>query len=191
MTEGNTGQDQENEDPPSGYQVQGETFLSPELMTRFVNQINQDAPNVANYYLELGETYGIRGDIAFAQAIHETNYFRFTGVVKPEQNNYAGIGATGPNNSGASFDTPKQGVRAHIQHLYAYASTNSLPNGEKLVDPRFDMVTRGSAPTWISLNGKWAVPGNSYGQMILDIYKRMLDFSINEFNRIKQEVDEE
>lgn len=193
MTEGNSeqGQEQENEAPIKGYSILGETFLSPELMMRFVKDINQDAPDVAKHYLNIGETYGIRGDIAFAQAIHETDYFRFTGVVKPDQNNYAGIGATGPDNPGASFTSPEQGVRAHIQHLYAYASTNSLPKGEKLVDPRFDLVTRGSAPTWTSLNGKWAVPGDSYGQMILDIYKRILDLSINEFNRIKQEVDEE
>ncbi|WP_279401888.1 glucosaminidase domain-containing protein [Piscibacillus salipiscarius] len=157
-------------------------------MQRFVKEINQDAPNLANYYLNLGKKYNIRGDIAFAQAIHETDYFRFTGVVKPDQNNYAGIGATGPDNPGASFDSPEQGVRAHIQHLYAYASTKPLPKGEKLVDPRFDLVTRGSAPTWIGLNGKWAVPGDNYGQMILTIYQKMIDFSVNELNQIRNKL---
>ena len=49
----------------------------------------------------------MRGDIAFAQAILETDYFRFTGVVKAHQNNFCGLGSTGPDNPGATFDTPQ------------------------------------------------------------------------------------
>jgi N-acetylmuramoyl-L-alanine amidase len=40
------------------------------------------------------------------------------------------------------------------------------------VDPRFSLVTRGSAKNWTDLNGKWAVPGTTYGQSILSVYKR-------------------
>lgn len=166
----------------------GPTFLSPELMDRFVKTVNPDAPKLANYYLTFGEYYGIRGDIAFAQAIHETNFFRFTGVVKPGQDNFAGIGATGPDNPGASFQTPEEGVLAQMQHLYAYATTRPLPNQYPVVDPRFHLVPRGSAPTWTGLNGKWAVPGTTYGQSILDLYNRMVQYSIQTLETIRGEA---
>ncbi|MFC0561963.1 hypothetical protein [Halalkalibacter alkalisediminis] len=88
------------------------------------------------------------------------------------------MGASGPNDPGASFATPREGVLAHIQHLFAYASTNPLPDKYPLVDPRFDLVKRGSANTSISLNGKWAVPGHNYGQSILNLYERIIQSSM-------------
>ena len=163
---------------PSGFTILGPTFLSPEHMNLFVKKINPNAPELGSYYLTFGEYYGIRGDVAFAQAILETNYFRFTGDVQPEQNNFAGLGATGNHVRGASFTTPEEGVLAHLQHLYAYATKRNLPGQYPLVDPRFDLVDRGSAPTWVALNGKWAVPGKDYGQNILDIYERMIHTTI-------------
>ncbi|RPF53450.1 N-acetylmuramoyl-L-alanine amidase [Aquisalibacillus elongatus] len=178
----------EEPDDTNGYAIQGDTMLSPELMNRFVKVFNSDAIEIAEYYLHFGERYGIRGDIAFAQALHETNYFKFTGVVQPDQNNYAGIGATSDENPGASFESPEEGVLAHIQHLYAYATSQALPDDAPLVDPRFDLVTRGSAPSWTDLNGKWAVPGDNYGQSILDIYTRMVDFAIETLENTKDQI---
>lgn len=154
--------------------IMGGIFLSAEQLNSFVNKTNPQAIKLGNYYVNLGSYYGIRGDIAFAQAILETDYFRFTGVVQPHQNNFAGIGSTGPDDSGAIFKNPSDGVLAHIQHLFAYASQSPLPNQYPLVDPRFHLVKRGSAPHWVDLNGKWAVPGGNYGQTILNIYNRML-----------------
>ena len=89
----------------------------------------------------------------------------------PTQNNYAGIGALNGNAKGqaATFPDPRTGVRAQIQHLKAYASKAALVNG--CVDPRFSLVTRGSAQyvEWLGAsdnpNGKgWAVPGKGYGK---------------------------
>lgn len=157
--------------------IKGAVHLTPEQMNQYVKSVNPDALSIADYYSEFGKYYGIRGDMAFAQSLLETNYFKFTGIVKKEQNNFAGIGATGPDNPGISFDTPKDGVLAQIQHLFAYATNDPLPNKYPLVDPRFDRVDRGSAPTWIDLNGKWAVPGDTYGQSILRIYDEMKNFS--------------
>ena len=62
------------------------------------------------------------------------------------------------------------GVEAHIQHLYAYATTADLPEGCELVDPRFKYVKRGIAPLWKDLNGRWAVPGDGYGESIIADY---------------------
>ncbi|HEU5141119.1 MAG TPA: N-acetylmuramoyl-L-alanine amidase [Bacillales bacterium] len=157
--------------------ILGDLSISAQDMDAYALHMNPDAPRLGQYYADFGRHYGIRGDIAFAQALHETNYFRFTGIVNPEQNNYCGLGATDPKHSGASFPTPQSGVLAHIQHLYAYASTQSLPEGYPLVDPRFKLVDRGSAKTWVALNGKWAVPGNQYGQSILRNYEQMLEFT--------------
>jgi hypothetical protein len=158
-------------------------------MNLFAKSVNPNAPELGSYYSSLGAYYGIRGDIAFAQALLETNYFRFTGDVHPEQNNYAGIGATGGGNSGTSFKTPEEGVLAQIQHLYAYASTQPLPDKCPLVDPRFNLVTRGSAPTWADLNGKWAVPGNDYGQTILNLYGNMITFAKQHLDGVQNEIN--
>ncbi|WP_226682714.1 N-acetylmuramoyl-L-alanine amidase [Sutcliffiella horikoshii] len=163
---------------PKGLSIEGTSVLKAEELDAFVKTINPNAPLLGEYYIELGEAYNVRGDVAFAQAIHETNYFRFTGTVKPGQNNYAGIGATGGEVRGATFATPEEGVLAHIQHLYAYANRKPLPTTYSKVDPRFDLVTRGIAPGWINLNGRWAVPGTQYGQLILKIYEKMLEETI-------------
>jgi len=135
---------------------------------------NPTAPRLAQIYLDIAPRLGVRGDLAYAQALHETDYFRYTGIVKPEQNNYAGIGATGPGNPGASFTTPEEGVLAHLQHLYAYASTAPLPAGMVKADPHFDLVQRGSATRIGDLNGKWAIPRADYGQMVDWILSELL-----------------
>ncbi|AXF57369.1 N-acetylmuramoyl-L-alanine amidase [Salicibibacter kimchii] len=155
--------------------IMGETVLMSQELDAFVKTINPDAPILGLYYIDFGHYYGIRGDIAYAQALHETDYFRFTGVVDEEQNNFGGIGATDDDNPGATFETKAIGVLAQLQHLFAYASTDPLPSAYPLYDPRFDLVERGSATTWEGLNGKWAVPGETYGQMILNLYERMVE----------------
>lgn len=127
------------------------------------------------YYLE-GGLEGIRPDLAFAQALHETGNFNYGGDVIPLQNNYCGLGTTGGGVKGAWFPSPEIGVRAQMQHLLAYTSTRSPVMS--VVDPRYELVKRsdkfGQSSTWTSLNGKWAVPGNSYGQMILQIHEKIV-----------------
>lgn len=131
---------------------------------------------LAQMFLEEGKAEGIRGDIAFAQSLKETGFFKYGGIVLPSQNNYAGIGALNGNGKGeaATFPSPRIGVRAQIQHLKAYASKKALVN--PCVDPRFHLVTRGSAPyvEWMGAadnpNGKgWAVPGKGYGKSVLEL----------------------
>ena len=180
--------DEVNVNSDGGYAILGQTYLSPHHMNQYVKEINADAIELGQYYLTFGAYYGIRGDIAFAQAMHETDYFRFTGVVKPEQNNFAGIGATGPDNPGSSFDTPRDGVLAHLQHLYAYATDEPLPKEYPLIDPRFDLVDRGSAPTWVNLNGRWAVPGDNYGQSILGLYEKMIKSTIQHLEEVLEDI---
>ena len=44
-----------------------------------------------------------------------------SGDVKPEQNNFAGLGATGNGVRGESFKDVETGVRAHLEHFMLYA----------------------------------------------------------------------
>ncbi|HLN62840.1 MAG TPA: N-acetylmuramoyl-L-alanine amidase, partial [Symbiobacteriaceae bacterium] len=149
-----------------GTAIMGRATARTDQMESVTRRQNPNAPELAGLYLTLGAQLGVRGDLAYAQALLETDFFRYGGLVQPEQNNYAGLGATGPGQPGHTFATPEEGVLAHLQHLYAYASTAPLPAGMRLVDPRFDQVERGIAPAVGGLNGRWAVPGNDYGQMI-------------------------
>ena len=127
---------------------------------------------LVSYYYEEGSREGIRPDVAFAQALKETGFFRYGGTVTPDQNNYCGLGTTSATVKGAYFPSAELGVRAHIQHLLAYASTRRPV--EPVVDPRFDLVRQryGSMTLtrWEDLNGRWAVPGTTYGQSILSMW---------------------
>ena len=130
---------------------------------------------VAYYYEEAGRE-GIRPDVAFAQALKETGFFRYGGDVVPEQNNFCGLGTTGGGVRGGYFPTAQIGVRAHIQHLLAYTSTRrpTMP----LVDPRYDIVRNAygsrTLNNWADLNGRWAVPGRYYGQEILSMFRAIV-----------------
>lgn len=136
---------------------------------------------LAEMFIEESEAEGVRGDVAFAQSLHETGYFKYGGIVLPTQNNYAGIGALNGNTTGqaASFPDPRTGVRAQIQHLKAYASTEALVN--ECVDPRFSLVARGVAPyvEWLGAadnpQGRgWAVPGAGYGANIVKLLGQIM-----------------
>jgi hypothetical protein len=132
--------------------ILGNSIATAEQMASYLLRVNSNpkisisALELANIYLEEGEAEGVRGDLAFAQSLHETGNFDFGNLVKPEQNNFCGLGATGAGVRGNSFESPRIGVRAQIQHLKAYACKEGLNN--ELVDPRWPGNTkiRGSAP---------------------------------------------
>jgi len=128
---------------------------------------------LARLFIEEGAAEGVRGDVAFAQAIFETDYFRFSETVPPHTNNFAGIGAP---NSVASFPNARVGVRAQIQHLRAYADSSVARTGtaQPLVDPRFDLVNpKGQVTTFEELSGRWS-GGTTYGLKVVGIYGRIL-----------------
>ena len=128
------------------------------------------------YYYEEGTREGIRPDVAFAQALKETGFFRYGGTVTPDQNNYCGLGTTSATVKGAYFANSRIGVRAHIQQLLAYAATRQPI--QPVVDPRYDLVRNvygtNTLGNWQDLNGRWAVPGDSYGQSILSMFRAIL-----------------
>lgn len=169
------------------YPIMGDTETSREQMVAYYNANadypgfyqDSDAPTIEAFcrlYLLESEAEGVKAEVAFIQAMKETNFLRYGGDVDISQYNFAGLGATGGGATGASFPSVKIGIRAHVQHLQAYATTEPLNND--CVDSRYSYVTRGCAPyvEWLGINenpiGKgWATdPG--YGK---DIVKRIAD----------------
>ena len=137
--------------------------------------INSDYAHIlTRIYVEEAAFEGVNHDIAFVQMCLETGYLRFGGDVKPEQYNFAGLGAVGNGEPGLSFPEPRIGVRAQIQHLKAYGSEEPL-KGE-LVNPRFRFVQRGRAPTYEGLAGTWAVD-RQYAVKLKTILERLYEFA--------------
>jgi hypothetical protein len=155
--------------------IMGKSELTSYQIAKFVYMINPTPKiyctlqQLAQYYLEEGEAEGVRGDIAFCQAIKETGYFRFGGRALPIWNNYAGLGVTGAEYNpaidttrvfadgvtvietppdangkvisiGNVYSTPRIGVRSQIQHLKAYGTSEPLKLS--CVDPRYGIVVK-------------------------------------------------
>jgi hypothetical protein len=149
--------------------IMGKSECIAEQLNAYAKSKNANAPEYGAIFIDEGNSEGVRGDIAFCQSCLETGFFKFGGDVSVEQNNFCGLGAVGGGAKGASFGTPREGIRAQIQHLKAYVSKDALVN--PCIDPRFLLVTRGIAPNWEDLNGRWAVPGNGYGENIVSLWK--------------------
>jgi len=139
--------------------------------------------DLTRLYLDEGQAAGVRGDVAFAQAIIETGSFGHA-----TDNNFAGIGACDSCVGEPSFPTPQAGVRAQIQLLRSYADPAST--AENLGNPpdptlfgadpataasTFDsFYLKGKVPLWNEMgNGNWATDPN-YASKVLRIYLQML-----------------
>ena len=146
---------------------------------------------LAKLYVKYGKRFGIRADMAWAQMIHETGYGQYGGDVNPEQNNMAGIGATGGGVPGNSFATAELGVIAQYAHLAWYLV--SRPRLRSLLRAggaagrrshhrrratratsckRRAAVHKGNVRTVYDLSGKWA-PGGTYGSAVQTVASRI------------------
>lgn len=131
----------------------------------------------AQIFYEEAMAEGVRAEVAFTQCMKETGFLKYGGDVLPNQYNFAGIGATGAVH-GASFSNVRMGIRAQIQHLKAYGSVSPLTN--QCVDPRFNLVKRGSAQyvEWLGIkenpNGYGWATSKSYGHDIVNMVNVLL-----------------
>lgn len=131
----------------------------------------------AQIFYEEAMAEGVRAEVAFTQCMKETGFLKYGGDVLPNQYNFAGIGATGAVH-GASFSNVRMGIRAQIQHLKAYGSVSPLTN--PCVDPRFNLVKRGSAQyvEWLGIkenpNGYGWATSKSYGHDIVSMVNVLL-----------------
>ena len=149
---------------------------NPQLDTRY--------DGIATEYMRYGEMFGLRWDFAFYQMIVETgalSYWRGNrhGDVKPTQNNFAGLGATGRGEPGESFPDIATGVRAHLEHLLLYAGRPvDSPVAQRtrnvrewgVLDNWHKTFTR--PITYSDMADKWAPGTRSYAGMIKAIADR-------------------
>lgn len=135
---------------------------------------------LAGWYVQAGGQEGVRGDVAFAQAVLETGGFSSPDAV--DLNNYAGIGHCDSCASGWQFPSPNGGVVGQVQLLRIFATTAPPPAGAPAaVLPSLTVAQQheaGRCPSVESLTGVWATDP-TYGSQILGIYKSMLDFALS------------
>lgn len=168
--------------------IMGKSTATAEQLNGHLLSVNPRATgylHLAQIFIDEGAKEGVRGDGAFCQALIETGYFKFGGDVQPGQHNYAGLGATG-GVPGLTFADDRTGIRAQIQHLKAYATTEPLT--QACADLRYKYVQKGCAQTFEQLSGKWARPGysgypdlasaraakDSYGDHIVQLLNRII-----------------
>lgn len=155
-------------------QLSGRTYvLGANKFDEFAKILNPDYTfNFGNLFLEEGNKDGnrIKPDFAFCVAMFTTNNFRDEYVAS--KNNPFGLGElTGAIE--ATFPSMQIGIRAGIQHLYAYANQIGNPQ-DPLVDPRWAFVTRGIAPRIDDLSGRWLARidmGRAVRSKILEFYR--------------------
>ncbi len=141
--------------------------------TPYAPRIFTPITDLARWFIEEGAAEGIRGDIAFAQAVLETGGFANEDSVTV--NNFSGIGHCDSCPSGWAFPTPQAGVRAQIQLLKSYA-VRQPDYVHELVDRRL-RGPAGCCETWGDLTTVWATdPG--YGPKVMLLYTSMVDHAL-------------
>jgi N-acetylmuramoyl-L-alanine amidase len=163
--------------------ILGPARATVEAATRYAAGRAPDAPGwftttLPATYWRLAPLAGIRPEVAYAQAIHETGFGRFGRAVTPEHHNYCGLKVRNPGadhdpDSHARFPTLEVGVIAHLDHLALYAAAPGYPRHDT-PDPRHFASILGAARTVEDLGGEdppdgvpdWA-PSPQYPEPIL------------------------
>lgn len=165
--------------------ILGEAEASLEQAKRWAK--NRDAHErfieIAELYWKYGEITGIRADVLYAQAAKETAFGKYTGQVKPEQNNWAGIkkyGAVGDEpEDHEDFETPEDGVRGHFNHMGAYVGTEPVGEPHGRYKSVKSLAWAGTVKTVEQLGGKWC-PNKGYGNsIVLDFLTPMINTTVN------------
>ncbi|MCC3373842.1 hypothetical protein [Cohnella sp. REN36] len=158
---------------PSGKtSILGLARCSAEEMRAYIHRRNPAAPEVEELYLRIGERYGVRGDVAYCQAVYETKAWAATPA--PSSLRRAGwIGSA--TSAGPGYDT-EAAVEEQIVRLRRFAeSFTALPIAAGDEGAANEVRTR--EPCWEDLNGVWRVPGTRYGQDVVAIWRKMLEWA--------------
>jgi len=126
---------------------------------------------IAAYFREAEKLY-INPDLAIAQMCYVTQFLRNGRLVT--SHNYAGL-APLPGKDMIHFSTMSEGVRAHIQHLKAYANAEYTPRSGEIVNPRWDAIRafRGTATTLDALAKRWSPHNPDYANNINTIIQNL------------------
>ena len=139
------------------------------------------AQGLADLYIYWGNLFNIRYDIAWAQMCHETGFLGYTGIVPPDANNFAGIGATGQKDENGNyvyntFASEELGVIAHYIHLAWYSTPDHLDirdsEGDLYCSTKYDPRHFGTSHNYNGdgtlncLNTRWA-PSSTYTAKII------------------------
>jgi len=159
---------------------------SPGRLTLYLKQrnpkLNPRYEGLAGEYMRHGEALHVRWDYAFFQMLLETGSLTYGGDVKADQNNFAGLGATGKGASGERFKDISTGARAHIEHLVMYS-------GERVENPvaertrnvqEWGVLTKwqrslGDSITFSQLAKKWAPGSRRYAADVEAIAVRFFE----------------
>lgn len=147
---------------------------------------NANVPDIRSFcqvYYDEATAEGVDPALAFTQAMKETGFLKFTGQVKIDQFNFAGMGVTDASTNGDSYQNVREGIRAHVQHLKAYAVKNPTfanPVVDKCYSSWFAANRSGTAPyiEWLGISENpsgfgWATE-KGYGYSILNDYMNQL-----------------
>lgn len=155
------------------FNASGETYPSEALSQGGADSIE----TFCQMYYDEAYAEGVRPEVAFAQTMKETGFLQYGGDASIEQFNFAGLGTTGGGVPGNSYPDVRTGIRAQIQHLKAYATTDAL--AQECVDDRYEYVKKGSAPyvEWLGQQENpegvgWAT-GDNYGYDIVSMIREM------------------
>ena len=147
---------------------------------------NANVPDIRSFcqvYYDEATAEGVDPALAFTQTMKETGFLKFTGQVKIDQFNFAGMGVTDASTNGDSYQNVREGIRAHVQHLKAYAVKNPTfanPVVDKRYSSWFAANRSGTAPyiEWLGISENpsgfgWATE-KGYGYSILNDYMNQL-----------------
>lgn len=174
------------------YPIMGDSDVTVQEMVDYFNASGEEYPaeelseggadsieTFCQMYYDEASAEGVRPEVAFAQTMKETGFLQYGGDASIEQFNFAGLGTTGNGVPGNSYPDVQTGIRAQIQHLKAYATSDSL--NQECVDDRYEYVKKGSAPyvQWLGQQENpeglgWAT-GDDYGYDIVGMIEDMTE----------------
>lgn len=158
--------------------------------------------SAAEFYWQLAPLAGLRPEILLAQAVKETGWGRYGGVIDASWNNFAGIKVADPANASwpdvrpvtipvdkwrtssdwnpnahQRFGFVRDGVRGHVNHVIAYVfGWDARPIGEP--HPRFTIIKAqpwaGSVRTTQQLGQHWSsAQSTAYGDSLDSMVREM------------------
>ncbi len=138
------------------------TDMPTDPQTAFPLQYGITLEQFVDIYMEEAAAEGVNAEVAFAQAMTDTNYLRFGGNIAIEDNVFMAY----DNAERISYPDVATGVRAQIQHLKCVASRDELKRDK--VDALWDEELRATVKDAAKLNG------DTYGAKLLADIKALL-----------------